>query len=71
VEHTVRQAARRDPIVRALDQIPGIAEVLGLMIRAEIGAIGRFAHPAQRQLCRAGAARDPEWGQMRARADHP
>ena len=47
VEHTVQQAARRDPIVRALDQIPGIAEVLGLMIRAEIGSIRRFAHSAQ------------------------
>lgn len=53
VEHTVRQAARRDPIVRALDQIPGIAEVLGLMIRAEIGTITRFAHPAQ-LACYAG-----------------
>lgn len=47
VEQTVQQAARCDPIVRALDQIPGIAAVLGLMIRAEIGTIRRFAHPAQ------------------------
>jgi transposase len=47
VEQTVQQAARRDPIARALDAIPGIGQVLGLMIRAEVGTITRFAHPAQ------------------------
>lgn len=47
VEQLVQQEARRDPIVRALDEIPGIAAVLGLMIRAEIGTITRFPQPAQ------------------------
>jgi transposase len=47
VEQLVQQEAQRDPIVRALDAIPGIAAVLGLMIRAEIGTVTRFPHPAQ------------------------
>jgi transposase len=47
LEHTVRRQAADDPIARALDRIPGIGPVLGLMIRAELGAITRFHHPAQ------------------------
>jgi transposase len=47
VEQWVQQEARRDPVAGALDAIPGIGAVLGLMIRAEVGAITRFAHPRQ------------------------
>lgn len=42
VEHEVGEAAGRDPIVGALQRLPGIGPVLGLMIRAEVGAITRF-----------------------------
>lgn len=42
VEHDVVETAGRDPIVPALQQLPGIGAVLGLTIRAEIGAIERF-----------------------------
>jgi transposase len=41
----VRAAAAADPIAMGLQQIPGIGPVLGLMIRAEVGAIGRFPTP--------------------------
>lgn len=47
VDGLVQRAAQQDPVARALDQIPGIGAVLGLMIRAEVGAIARFARPAQ------------------------
>jgi transposase len=47
LERTVRAQAQRDPVARALDQIPGIGRVLGLMIRAEVGTITRFARPGQ------------------------
>jgi transposase len=47
VEQQVRTLAARDPVVAALDAIPGIGVVLGLMIRAEIGDITRFARPGQ------------------------
>lgn len=47
VEAMVQREAARDPIARALDQIPGIGAVLGLMIRAEVGTLTRFAHAAQ------------------------
>jgi transposase len=36
----------RDPVVTALDPIPGIGPVLGMMIRAEIGEIERFPDAA-------------------------
>jgi transposase len=38
--------AARDPIVQRLQQIRGVGPVLGLMIRAEIGEIARFASAA-------------------------
>lgn len=45
---TAMQAiAATDPIVQALDTIPGVGVILALMLRAEIGDIHRFAHPAQ------------------------
>jgi transposase len=47
LETAIRQIAQGDPIVGALDRVPGIGPLLGLMIRAEIGDIRRFAHPAQ------------------------
>jgi transposase len=47
VERTVEREAQGDPIARALDQIPGVGAVLGLMIRAEVGTITRFARPGQ------------------------
>jgi transposase len=47
LEAVVAQEAHQDPIVRALDRIPGLGPVLALMIRAEIGTITRFTHPAQ------------------------
>lgn len=47
VERMVHCEAQRDPVVRALDQIPGVGPVLALMIRAEIGTIQRFPRPAQ------------------------
>lgn len=42
VETEVAQAAARDPIVAALETLPGVGPVLGLTIRAEIGGIERF-----------------------------
>jgi transposase len=42
VEREVLAEARRDPIVPALQTLPGIGPVLGLTIRAEIGDIARF-----------------------------
>jgi transposase len=47
VEHTVHRLAQADAVARALDRLPGVGAVLGLMIRAEIGTIHRFARPAQ------------------------
>jgi transposase len=47
VEAAVRREAQADPIVQALEQLPGIGPVLGLMIRAEVGSMARFRHPAQ------------------------
>jgi transposase len=47
VEALVRREAQRDGVARALDAIPGVGAVLGLMIRAEVGTITRFARPAQ------------------------
>lgn len=46
VEAAIVTAAQADPIVAALDQIPGIGAVLGVTIRAEIGAIERFPDAA-------------------------
>jgi transposase len=43
----LEREAAADPIAHALDRIAGIGAILGLMIRAEIGTIHRFAHPAQ------------------------
>lgn len=42
VEAAVREAGAADPVVHALDAIPGIGRVLGVTVRAEIGAIERF-----------------------------
>jgi len=39
----VRQRAAADPLVRALTATIGIGPILGLMIRAEVGTIERFA----------------------------
>ena len=47
VEAAVRREAQHDPVTCALDGIPGIGAVLGLMIRAEVGSIGRFPRAAQ------------------------
>lgn len=46
IEAAVAQAGAADPMVRALDTIPGIGLILGVTIRAEIGAIERFPSPA-------------------------
>jgi transposase len=45
VDAEVHTAAAADPIAMTLQQIPGIGPVLALMIRAEIGDIGRFPTP--------------------------
>ncbi|MGH8638605.1 MAG: transposase, partial [Burkholderiales bacterium] len=47
IEKHVREEAARDPVAQALDRIPGIGAVLGLMIRAEVGTMTRFVRPAQ------------------------
>jgi transposase len=41
----VQDAAARDPIATALQQLRGIGPVLALTIRAEVGDIGRFPTP--------------------------
>jgi transposase len=41
-DQTVAAAAARDPIVIALQRIPGIGPVVGVMVRAEVGEIQRF-----------------------------
>ncbi len=41
----VQDAAARDPIATALQQLRGIGPVLALAIRAEVGDIGRFPTP--------------------------
>lgn len=46
-DHDVQQLASADPIVRRLQEIPGVGPVLGLMIRAEIGDLSRFPTPGQ------------------------
>lgn len=46
VEAAVVAAGAADPIVRALDALPGIGPILGVTIRAEIGAIERFPSAA-------------------------
>jgi transposase len=49
ITHTTEEVTRHaatDPVVIALDRIAGIGLVLGLMIRAEIGAIDRFVDAA-------------------------
>jgi transposase len=46
IDAAVAQAGAADPIVRALDAIPGIGRILGVTIRAEIGAMERFPDPA-------------------------
>lgn len=43
----VRARAEADPIAQALDAMVGIGPILGLTIRAEIGAIARFARGAE------------------------
>jgi transposase len=47
LEPVVARQAKADAIACALDAIRGIGPVLALMIRAEIGTIHRFGHPAQ------------------------
>lgn len=46
-ETEVRRLSASDPIAQALQQLRGIGPVLALTIRAEIGAIDRFATGAQ------------------------
>lgn len=46
IEVAVARVGTTDPIVQALDAIPGIGAILGVTIRAEIGAIERFPSPA-------------------------
>lgn len=46
VEAAVVTAAQADPIVRALDRLPGVGAILGVTLRAEIGDIARFPTPA-------------------------
>ena len=45
VDHEVLALAATDPIARRLQRIPGVGPVLALLIRAEIGDIGRFPTP--------------------------
>jgi transposase len=45
VDAEVQTAASADSIAKTLQEIPGIGPVLSLMIRAEIGDIGRFPTP--------------------------
>jgi transposase len=47
VEREVVAEAARDPIVQRLVTIRGIGPILGLLMRAEIGTVTRFATPAQ------------------------
>lgn len=47
VEAQVQREAASDPVARALDRLPGVGAVLGLFIRAEIGAIDRFPRAPQ------------------------
>lgn len=44
----VHAEARRDRVVQALQAIPGIGPVVGLTVRAEVGAIDRFPTAAHR-----------------------
>lgn len=53
----VRAAAADDRIVRALTRLAGVGPVLGLVLRAEIGAIGRFPRGAA-LACYAGIVPD-------------
>jgi transposase len=46
LEAAVVAAGAHDPIVRALDSIPGVGPILALTIRAEVGEIARFPTPA-------------------------
>lgn len=46
-EAVVRQYAAADPIAQALQTLDGFGPVLALTVRAEIGAVDRFAHWAQ------------------------
>lgn len=46
VDREVTDLATTDPIARALQAVPGIGPVLALMIRAEVGDMGRFPTPA-------------------------
>ena len=47
IEAQVARVAAEDPVARALDRLPGVGAVLGLLIRAEIGSIRRFPRAAQ------------------------
>lgn len=53
----VRDAAAEDPIVRALGRLQGVGPVLGIAVRAEVGAIERFASGAA-FACYAGIVPD-------------
>lgn len=46
IDAAVARAGAADPIVQALDALPGIGLILGVTIRAEVGAIERFPSPA-------------------------
>jgi len=45
IDAAVTDAGHADPIVRALETLPGIGVILGVTIRAEVGAIERFPSP--------------------------
>jgi transposase len=66
VEGQVAAEAALDPIVGALQTLPGIGPVLGLTIRAEIGAITRFPDPPHLASYAGVVPRVRQSGQRRA-----
>ena len=46
LERVIQHHAAADPIVAALQRIPGVGPILGLLIRAEVGDRRRFPTPA-------------------------
>ena len=45
LEQEIKQLAATDPIVTALQRVPGLGPILALLIRAEIGDLHRFPTP--------------------------
>lgn len=50
-DREVLALAARDPIAQQLQAIPGMGPVLSLMVRAEVGTIGRFLTPGHLASC--------------------